>query len=443
MRLATTPVRSTDWVELEGESAQVLKRRLDSGSDRPIAVAFSGGGDSLALLHLANHWAHQVGRPLLALTIDHKLSPKSADWARACAARANELGIGHRILSWDGPKPERGVAAAARLARHNLLAEAARETGATVLLMGHTADDRLEAHLMREAGSNVTAPREWSPSPVWPEGRGIFVLRPLIEVRRETIRRALRERGESWLDDPANTDPDSLRARIRLRIAGGGDPGPAREPPRVEALLAAANIDWAGEIALSLEALKAAVPASRDRFIGAALLCAAGTASPPRRVSVDLLWDRLRGGSSVAATLAGARIESDGRTVSFMRDGGAIGAPRVETGVGSVVFDGRFEIAGLPDGAALAALRGYMARLGRSERENVKALRPAARRALPVLFAADGSAACPPMRSLVADRLAAALGGVDREATIGRVGEIAAGVLNRSASLERSVHEPA
>ena len=451
MRLTQPPAPGTDWAALEFAVSRGLARRLDPSSDSPVAVAFSGGGDSLALLLAARSWARRTARPLIALTVDHGLSPLSAGWTRWCAERADGLGLGHRVLSWDGPKPARGVSATARSARHRLLADAAREAGAGVLLMGHTADDRLEARLMRQEGSSVSEPREWSPSPMWPEGRGVFILRPLIDTRRETIRRALRERGETWLDDPANTEASSLRARVRAKIAGGGDPGPVIEPPAATDLLRAASVGWAGDIAIPLEALRAATASSRDRFLGAALLCAAGTTSPPRGEAVARLWARLRGASPMAATLAGCRIERDDHTVRFLRDDGAMGAGALQFGMGSAVFDGRFEVFPIPNGATLTAMSGHMARLGTGQRDRIRDLPPAARRALPALVAADGSTTCPLIpnghapaaRSRVGERLAAALGAVDREAAIERVGEIARGVLDTTASLERTVHEPA
>jgi tRNA(Ile)-lysidine synthase len=71
-----------------------------------------------------------------------------------------------------------------------------------VILMGHTADDRLEARAMRADGSTTPDPRAWSPSPAWPEGRGIFLLRPLLGLRRGEIR-GWRDGGESWSEAPA------------------------------------------------------------------------------------------------------------------------------------------------------------------------------------------------------------------------------------------------
>ncbi|RZJ97851.1 MAG: hypothetical protein EON88_01980 [Brevundimonas sp.] len=150
---------------------QRLTARLETQTARPLVVALSGGGDSVALLHLAADWADARGRPLLALTVDHGLTPASADWTARAEAAARAVGADWRGLVWRGDKPATGLPAAARLARHRLLADAARKAGARVILIAHTADDIDEGEVMRAEGSSVGRLREWSPSPVWPEGR--------------------------------------------------------------------------------------------------------------------------------------------------------------------------------------------------------------------------------------------------------------------------------
>ncbi len=440
MRLNELSAGRLSWSPIESEVVRLLSARLDPNSTAPIAVALSGGGDSVALLIAARRWAQTTGRPLICLTVDHRLSPLSSAWAATCADRARRLGVAHRTLAWTGAKPVTGLPAAARAARHRLLAQAAREAGASVILVGHTADDRLEARAMRAEGSTVSEPRSWSPSPAWPEGRGVFLLRPLIDIRRAAIRRGLAERGETWLDDPANADEASLRARVRRRIADGGEADRSLEPADASTLFRAATVGWAGDLHIELEALRAASTPSRGRFLNAALVCAAGGMSPPRGAALDRLWARVAAGTRVAATLAGARVESDGRVVRLMRDDGAIPASAWRDGV----FDRRHAIDHASD---VFALGGHMAGLDRPQRETLKALPPAVRRALPATRREDGSVSCPLLdgrgRSLVADRLAAACGAFVREAAIGGVGEMAFGILDTATSIERSVHEPA
>ncbi|HEX7884747.1 MAG TPA: tRNA lysidine(34) synthetase TilS, partial [Phenylobacterium sp.] len=252
---------------LEAVARQALDTYLLRDSARPIAVGLSGGGDSLALTLIADRWAREVGRELLILTVDHRLQPYSAGWTAACAAIAERLERPFQALAWSGDKPATGLPAAARLARHRLMADAAREVGATVILLGHTADDVAEAAAMRAAGATTPDARIWSPSPVWPQGRGLFLLRPLLHAARADLRGWLRARGEPWIEDPANADPRYARSRVRLAgAAGAASIGPTALPLS----LAAEATEHAGLIEIGQQRLRDAAPDEVRRFVGLA-----------------------------------------------------------------------------------------------------------------------------------------------------------------------------
>ena len=395
----------------------VLDRRLDPGSAAPIAVALSGGGDSRALTLIAADWAQARGRRLAILTVDHGLNPDSAGWTADCAALAVRLDASFHPLSWTGEKPAQGLPAAARAARHRLLADAARGLGAKVILMGHTASDLAEAAAMRAEGSTTPSPREWAPSPAWPEGRGVFLLRPMLAVSRQQVRDWLGEHGESWIDDPANDDPRFARARARL--AGAEAPAPPEPPaPQLAALAAAAEVDAAGVVTLPRMGLP-------PRLVAAAALCAAGTARPPRADRLARIIEHLAREEPFIATLAGARIQAKVGGVLFMREPGELLRARLAGQMlapgEQLVWDGRFEIT-TERVAVIAPLAGHAAQLPPAQRAALRAIPARARAALPVVL--DGAAvACPlleevpglTIRSLVRERLLAACGAVERE----------------------------
>jgi tRNA(Ile)-lysidine synthase len=347
---------------LQDAAGEILDRRLLRDHPQPIAVALSGGGDSLALLLAAHDWAKGANRELIVLTVDHRLRAESAAWTRACAANADRLGLPFRALTWTGDKPTTGLPAAARAARHALLADAAREAGARVVLMGHTADDLLEARLMRESGSTTPEPREWSPSPAWPQGRGIFLLRPLLGVRRADIRDWLAARGESWIDDPANEDTGYARPRARRAVAGGAWPAAAEPRASAKALALAVEPDGRAGFSIDRAVLRPAEPQAVAHFAAAACLCAAGTTRPPPRAKTERLAARLVGADAFIVSLAGARIEAHGEIVRFRREPGEVArgglAPLSlrpgETGV----WDGRFEVTADGSCEVAAAPRG-------------------------------------------------------------------------------------
>ena len=412
--------------------AAVLDERLETHRHAPLAVALSGGSDSLALLHLVSDWARQNGRPIIALTVDHGLQADSAGWAEQCARMAAERGCAHRTLTWDGDKPGTGLPAAARAARHALLAKAAREAGATVLLMGHTASDLAESAAMRAAGSTVPDARAWSPSPAWPEGRGVFILRPLLEVKRGELQDWLARRGKSWIDDPANLDLRYARARARLANPLARPDLQTRRLP----IELAASYGAGGEIILDRDA--------QARVLSTACLCAAGTSTPPRTEQLAALLARIAREDTIA-TLAGARIDASGDTITISREVGEL--PRAPSPVqalsqnGPTVFDGRFELTADAPGLAVQPLCGHIARLPKPQQTALKALPPAVRGSLPLVSDGAGVWTCPILaaspsvriRSLVRLRFEAALGLITKEADahpVAHCGEPGGGVLH-------------
>ncbi|HEY1560839.1 MAG TPA: tRNA lysidine(34) synthetase TilS [Caulobacteraceae bacterium] len=406
---------------------RVLAARLEPDAGRSLAVAFSGGGDSLALLLIATAWAGRIGRPLIALTLDHRLQARSGEWAAWCAARAAQLGVAHQILVWEGPKPTRGLPAAGRQARHRLVAGAARRAGARVVLFGHTADDILESHRMQQDGLNISAPAAWSPSPVWPEGRDLFIHRPLIETRRAAIRTWLSDRGETWIDDPANEDLNQPRARARAEVVDGAvPPGALEELDRPIADSSA--IGPAADISLPISDWRE-LP-DRLRWLGAAVACAAGGQKPARRTALERIVARLAASEPVDATLGGARVLCDGDLLILARETGDSRGracrPMALLAGEHQVWDGRFEVRAKAPGLALAALRGHAAKLDASQKKRLSALHPIVRAALPALIDRGGAVVCPTLtvdprieiRGLVSGRLAGALGAIDSEARI-------------------------
>ncbi|WEK58290.1 MAG: tRNA lysidine(34) synthetase TilS [Candidatus Brevundimonas phytovorans] len=410
----------------------------------------------MALLHMAADWARANGRRLLALTVDHKLNALSADWTRFAGEAARAVGADWRGLSWDGAQAGPGLTARARAARHGLIAEAARAAGARVVLLAHTKDDVAEADWMRARGSTLGRVREWSPSPVWPQGRGLMLLRPLLEERREGLRDYLRARGQGWVEDPGNGDERFGRSRARAALAGvpagslsGVIPGPVpgaqtlddEEPcgdgstSRGMFLAPRDKPEGDGEKKMSGDGSGPRVWAgilevSRDvsgSTLAAALLCAGGGAVPPRGERLAGLRARLAGDKNFVAGLAGARVEAEGASVLLMREPGemrrrAPEAVRLTPGV-AAVWDGRFEIAAAEPGWRVEAAAGRLARLSEADRRVAAGLPAAARGALPLLVR-DGNGAAvlawraADVRALGGRRLALALGETTQEADL-------------------------
>jgi tRNA(Ile)-lysidine synthase len=214
-----------------------------------ILVAVSGGSDSIGLLvmladRLKTHSDPEI--TLSAATIDHDLRAEAASEALDVAALCAGLGIAHATRRWEGDKPKTGIMAAAREARYELLADAAADLGADVIVTAHTLDDQLETLAMRDArvardepgiGTGIADAVLFD--------RRIWILRPLLACRRADIRAFLTSRDIRWIDDPSNEDLHYERARTRKRLAELEDLVPmANDVGARRAAISHAAADW-------------------------------------------------------------------------------------------------------------------------------------------------------------------------------------------------------
>lgn len=395
--------------------------RLDGSSPRPIAVALSGGGDSVALLVATVAYARQVRRRVVAITVDHQLSPDSVRWTALAKANAVALGADWRGCFWTGDKPSTGLPAAARQARHRLIADLARDEGARVVLFGHTADDVIEAADMRASDTPcLGSPKVWSPSPAWPEGRDVALFRPMLSTRRQSLREWLRRARLEWVEDPGNLDPRFARSRARLRLRDRDEVHlPSESLTRSELDDLARRIEFSkwGDARLRLDDLRSVNMDVAQQALSALLICVSGAEHIPRSGRVSRLLVRLRGGGPVAATLSGAHIVSDGSWVRIVRE---VGDHRSVRRTSPDVFDGRFESSAA---AKLQSLKGQMRHLSPEDRRRLQEIPPIVRPGLPVWrdqddflrLATDVAEGGASVRSLARARFRSACGLAQRE----------------------------
>jgi len=180
----------------------------------PLAVAFSGGADSTALLVAsARRWPKLV----MALHVNHGLQAAAVDFERHCEAACAALGVPLHTKRVDA-RHERGDSPedAARVARYGAIHAMAQAAGAKCVALAQHADDQVETLLLalsRGAGvAGLAGMRaQW-------ERDGIAYRRPLLEVAANDIREWLRAQRIEWVDDPTNTDERFTRNRIRARV---------------------------------------------------------------------------------------------------------------------------------------------------------------------------------------------------------------------------------
>jgi tRNA(Ile)-lysidine synthase len=332
-------------------------------------AAVSGGSDSTALLVLLKDYLERFAPTarLVAVTVDHALRPASASEAAAVKALCGRLGIVHRTMVWTGEKPGTGIPAAAREARYRLLAEAARAEGIGMVLTGHTADDQAETIMMRRERSSADDGRGLAGmAPATLYSGAVWIVRPLLGARRETLREMLRRRAVRWIDDPTNADLAYERPRVRVAISGDGFTAAIE----LVAKAARRRIDL-GERAAGLVDSFASQPVRGLvrldlEFAGAEkhaaiyalrilLASVGGVPFLPDEARTAALFDRLSGGK-LRATLS--RVTVDVRRGGIFLHREARGLPEPAPAAQSLLWDGRRRITfgDAGDGLLIAAV---------------------------------------------------------------------------------------
>jgi tRNA(Ile)-lysidine synthase len=184
-------------------------------------VGFSGGADSLFLLDLL-HRSEDRPTPLVALHVHHGLRGAQADLDEQfcrefCRERGILLEVRHARLDPRAP----GLEQRARLARRRFLREVCAKHGLSRILLAHQLEDADETQLMRwlrgsdwSGLSSLRARREWRLD----ASHTLEIVRPLLELTRESIRASLRARGLAWREDSSNLDRKHSRNRVRADL---------------------------------------------------------------------------------------------------------------------------------------------------------------------------------------------------------------------------------
>lgn len=317
---------------------------------QPLGLAVSGGGDSVALLHLAV----EAGCSVAVATVDHGLREEAAAEAAAVAAQCARLGVLHEVLHWrwDG----RGnLADAARRGRMALLAGWARRAGLSAVALGHTQDDVAETFLMRLArdagvdGLAAMAARR--------EVEGMLFLRPLMGIARAELRGWLLARGLDWAEDPTNEDAAFARVRARRAVAAMADAGVASEQiaalalrmADVRAALEGATAEAAariarldrGDVILEAGGLAQMPVELRRRLMRAAVMWIGSAEYGPRGAELERFITAALEGR--AATLGGCRMTPGRGRLRITREARAVAGLEVAV---DQPWDGRWRLTG-------------------------------------------------------------------------------------------------
>ena len=329
--------------------------------NRVVAVAVSGGRDSMALLHCVARMATLLGIRVMALHVHHGLMAQADDWAehvaRTCARWTRRgLPVDFAMRRLDG-QPARGesVEAWARAGRYQALATMARQAGASLILLAHHRGDQAETFLLQALRG--AGPAGLAAMPRVAQRDGLAWARPWLALPREALKAYARRHRVAHVDDPSNADPRYARSRLRHDVV----PGLLTAFPDAESALAAS----AAQSAQAQEVLDDVGDDDLQRIAdGTAIVLQRWVQlSAPRRRNVLRRWLHRHGGQRAGAAWLDRLMDE----LSAPRAGPAVweagdvrvrryrGRVTVEEGAGALLPLGG--VTSLADAATMPALR--------------------------------------------------------------------------------------
>jgi len=340
-----------------------------------LAVAVSGGPDSLALAILADRWARERHGEICAVTVDHRLRPESGDEIRRLHGWLAARAIRHEILTWSAHKPATGIQEAARAARYQLLAEWCREHGCLHLLTAHQREDQAETHLIRRSASSGAD--GLAGMSVIREFVDCRILRPLLGVAKARLVALLDAERQPFITDPSNRDPTFERSWLRgtgavpvgadfaTLLSGIRELGYERvaHERKYAQLLAQTVVLHPAGFAVLDPGVALAPSDIAERAIQAIVAVIGGMPYPARRERVARLQGLLTRAVHRGHTLGGCRFVYWRHRILVLRElAGAAGPVQLIPGT-SLLWDRRFSVV-LPASATGAVTVGYLGSSG-------------------------------------------------------------------------------
>jgi tRNA(Ile)-lysidine synthase len=327
--VVTQPVKAAEF-------SRLLQGLTSDNKPDALAVAVSGGADSMALTLLAAQWAKRRNIPFYALTVDHGLRRGSGLEAKKVGAALKQIGIRHKVLKWQGEKPAANIQAAAREARYDLMLAWCKKNKVADLLLGHHQDDQAETVLMRLIrGSGVDGLAAMSGIR---DIEGVRLLRPLLTVPSARLRATCRARKLDWIEDPSNQNTDFDRIKVRNLMAELAPLGlkPARLAQTANHMARArealenqtqelahnlVTLNTLGYAEIDRAGFNAASEETGLRLLTRCLLTVGGGIYAPRFERLMRLYEGLKGKSdTLRQTLAGCQVMITDRTIRIFRE---------------------------------------------------------------------------------------------------------------------------
>ncbi len=357
---------------------------------KKIALAVSGGPDSMALAFCIKRWS---GAECVAFIVDHGLREESADEAAEVKKRLTHMGIQTEILRWTHGAISSRLHVIAREARYRLLTDACRTFGAGDLFMAHQAEDQAETILMRFAkGTGIDG---LAGIPACGMREAVRLIRPFLSVSKKRLIETCTAASIKTVTDPSNEKVKYARGRLRkimpLLAAEGftverlttlgiraQEAKEALDHMTYVFLEKAAQTEMGGSVRMDREALRGLPRALALRAFGACLRYVHEKVYSPEYNSLSATLDAFVRGGDAARTLYGCIISPSEKHITILREPTAANEALPISPGQAVLWDGRWVVT-----ARAGTTKGTIRALGNPPHERLDVLAPGLRKQIP------------------------------------------------------------
>ncbi|UWI83268.1 tRNA lysidine(34) synthetase TilS [Wolbachia endosymbiont of Howardula sp.] len=327
-----------------------------------LAVAVSGGIDSVVLLHLITNWTKKCHYPLpIVLTVNHGIRLESSQDAQFIIHYAKEFGVQKAlILEWQGQNIKNNIQAQARDARYQLLIGWCKNNNIKQLFIAHHKDDQAETFLLRlERGSGLDGLSSMNYKSLC---NGIYIIRPLLDFSRNNIEEYALYYNLKWREDKSNLDVKYKRTLYRklLHISSNQKMLTDRicltalhARRAIKALKYYLNIEFnkhvllhdLGYIAIKLSAFDQLPEEMSLRILVYSIMIIGNALYKPRFDSINKIFSKiLQKDSNLTCTLSGCKIKKYREYILILREISKIKSIVLTVPVTeSVIWDNRFQ----------------------------------------------------------------------------------------------------
>jgi tRNA(Ile)-lysidine synthase len=326
---------------------------LYRAASNEVALAVSGGIDSMALMHLTSSWAKHKQVKLTILSVNHNLRVEAKEEINFVQKEAKSLGHDFYGLVWTGQENKTGLQAKAREARYQLLTEKCHALNINTLLTAHHKDDIVETYIMRSRKKSGILGLSYSPVFF---NNNIHILRPLTEFTKDDIVNYISLNNINWVEDKSNLIDLYERNRVRKEVAKFSN----EKKEQLVAKIQEINIQARKLNELLLEAMSRAVQINNYGFaliklkkmidypediriylLNYVLTIISGKDRLPRFRSIEKILLLLKENKEIKHSLHGCMLRRDNCDLIIIREKSAIQPYYINIGRG-LFWDNRF-----------------------------------------------------------------------------------------------------